>query len=120
MGPMMSGMMGMYENRMQVVDYQWAGGGRYGSDRRAPLLSAQQWPIAVDGQPIGVLLVQGSMMGHTTFDSDRLVQGNRAVVVAGTVAGLVALLLAGLLVRQITRPVGGLIAALRRIAGGGI
>lgn len=119
MGPMMSGMMGMYENRMQVVDRA----GQVVADTvaadDAPLLSAQQWPITDNGEPIGVLLVQGSMMGHTTFDSELLVRGvTRAVIVAGTIAGIVALLMAGLLVRQITRPVGSLIAASRQIAGG--
>lgn len=69
MGSMMQGMMGMYENRMQIVDHA----GEVVADTQptvaAPLLLAQQWPITVTGQPVGMLLVQGSMMGHTTFDS---------------------------------------------------
>lgn len=119
MGPMMRGMMGLYENRMQILDRTERVVADTEPANQSPLLTAQQWPITLDGQPIGTLVVQGTMMGHTTFDSETLLRGvTRAVIVAGSVAGLVALLMAGLLVRQITRPITALIHASRRIAAG--
>ncbi|MCB0187590.1 MAG: HAMP domain-containing protein, partial [Caldilineaceae bacterium] len=119
MGPMMQGMMGLYENRMQILDGAALVVADTDAANPSPLLSAQQWPIMLDGQLIGTLLVQGAMMGHTTLDSEAVLRGvTRAVVVAGSVAGLVALLMAGLLIRQITRPITGLTHASRQIAAG--
>jgi two-component system OmpR family sensor kinase/two-component system sensor histidine kinase BaeS len=120
MGGMMSGMMGMADNRMQVLNTA----GQVVADSAgfvdaAPLPLAQRWPIVIDGQEVGVLLVEGSMMGHGDIDDGRLLVGvTRSVLIAGLMAGGVALLLAGLIVRQITRPLASLTRASGRIAAG--
>ena len=119
MNPMIQGMMGVYNNRMQIVD----NAGQIVADTEptssARFSSTQQWPITNHDQSIGVLLVEGSMMGPTTFDGETVLRGvTRAVTVAGSIAGIVALFMAGLLVRQIMRPVASLAHAARRIAAG--
>lgn len=122
MNGMMGGMMGMMSGRLQVVDMtglvvadSLGGGGSQPLDNRA----TRQWPLVVDGQQVGTLLVEGSMMGMMGVDDQTVLSGvTRAVLIAGLVAGVVALLLGGVLVRQITQPLAGLAAASGRIAAG--
>jgi len=121
MNTMLSGMMGMFNNRMQVMN----SAGQVVADTETgagPLiLPVQQWPIINGEQSIGSLLVEGSMMSHAYLDNDELLRAvTRSVVVAGSLAGIVALLLAGWLVRQITRPVSSLVQASRGIAAGNL
>ncbi|HRW11126.1 MAG TPA: ATP-binding protein [Caldilineaceae bacterium] len=119
MNSMFQGMMGMYNNRMQVVDAEGRLVADTEEDTGSPLSAVQRWPIFVDEAEVGSLVVEGAMMGHTMLDGDILLRGvTRAAIVAGSIAGIVALLMAGLLVRQITRPVAGLVQASRNIADG--
>ncbi len=119
MNRMMSGMMGMLNNRMKIVDINGEIVADTDARAGAPLLPIQQWPITIRDQQVGTLWVEGSMMGHAHLDDAQLLRGvTRAVIVAGSIAGLVALLLAGLLVRQITHPLASLIQASRSIAAG--
>ena len=119
---MMGGMMGMMDNRMQVVDAAdnvvadtHAAAGAQPISGQA----TQQWPLVVDGQVVGTLLIEGSMMSMGDVDDQTLLRGvTRAVVIAGLVAGAVALVMGGLLVRQITQPLAGLAQASGRIAEG--
>ncbi len=121
MGGMMQGMMGMPNNRMQIVNPNGQIVADTAAASGAPVLSMQQWPITIGDQQVGTLLVEGSMMGHARLDDAQLLRGvTRAVIVAGSIAGIVALLLAGLLVRQITRPLAGLTQASRSIAAGNL
>jgi signal transduction histidine kinase len=122
MSSVMGGMMGMYENRVQVSDTTGAvvADTLVGPDR-SPLRThtVQQWPILVAGQAVGSLVVEGAMMVGSPARNDSLMAGvTRAVVLAGLTAGLVGLLLAGVLVRQVTRPLTFLTSASRRIAAG--
>lgn len=120
MAGMMGGMMGMANNRLQLVD----AAGNVVADTQAnakarPLTNqaTARWPLVVDGQLVGTLLVGGSMMG--SVDNRTLLGGvTRAVLIAGLVAGAVALLMGGLLVRQITQPLAGLTQASGQIATG--
>jgi signal transduction histidine kinase len=122
MSSMMSGMMGMADNRAQIIDKT----GAVVADTLAapgssplPTDTAQRWPITVGGQEIGFLLVEGALMAGSPARNDSLVTGvTRAVLLAGFTAGIVGLLLAGLLVRQITRPLSSMATASRRIAAG--
>lgn len=122
MSGMMGNIMGMFNNHMQVldtsgkvvVDTMGAVGGAVLSSPQV-----QRWPIVVNQQTIGTLLVEGSMMRATDAESATvLVAITRAVLLAGLVAGVVAMLLAGLLVRQITQPLVALTMASRLIATG--
>jgi signal transduction histidine kinase len=122
MAGMMGSMMGMHENRLQVVD----DGGRVVADtggppgtqpRAAPPL--ETWPIVVDGETVGTLLVAGSLMGAATSDSSLLVGSvTRTVLYAALVAGVAALLMAAAIAHQITRPLMNLTQAARRVAAG--
>jgi signal transduction histidine kinase len=126
MSDMMGSMMGMHENRIQVVDSAGvvvadtqgpAGGQPLSPGQITP--NVQRWPLVVGDAPKGNLLVEGAMMVGTSARNDSLVAGvTRAVVLAGLTAGLVGLLLALLLVRQITRPLSSLTQASSRIAEG--
>lgn len=122
MSNMMGGMMGMYDNRVQVVDAANRvvadTGGVIGSTPLHPA-TVQRWPLTVGDQEVGFLLVEGGMMVGSPVQNENLVAGvTRAVVLAGLTAAAVGLLLAGLLVRQITRPLSSMTAASSRIARG--
>lgn len=122
MSNMMGGMMGMYDNRVQVVDAANRvvadTGGDIGSTPLHPA-TVQRWPLTVGDQEVGFLLVEGGMMVGSPVQNENLVAGvTRAVVLAGLTAAAVGLLLAGLLVRQITRPLSSMTAASSRIASG--
>jgi signal transduction histidine kinase len=79
--------------------------------------SAEGWPIQVDGQRVGTLILEGTaMMGS---DGDALVAGvTRSVLIAALLAGLVAFLLGAVLIRQITSPLAALTEASQQIARG--
>jgi two-component system sensor histidine kinase BaeS len=126
MSDMMGNMMGMYDNRVQVVD---AGGGVVadtdGTVGGQPLPAhqtthtVQGWPVIVDETVVGELLVEGALMVGSADRNDSLMAGvTRSVLVAGLTAGMLGLLLAILLVRQITRPLNSLNRASSRIAAG--
>jgi two-component system OmpR family sensor kinase/two-component system sensor histidine kinase BaeS len=122
MSSMMRGMMGMHDNRAQILDET----GAVVADTLAapgssplPTDAVQRWPITVGRQEIGFLLVEGALMAGSPTRNNRVVTGvTRAVLLAGLTAGVVGLLLAGLLVRQITRPLSSMTTASRRIAAG--
>jgi two-component system OmpR family sensor kinase/two-component system sensor histidine kinase BaeS len=122
MSGMMGGIMGMMSGRLQILDDT----GQVVADSftapgALPLnsQSTRQWPLVVDGQQVGTLLVEGSMMGMSGVDDQTILTGvTRAVLIAGLVAGAVALLMGGLLVHQITQPLAGLTQASGRIAAG--
>ncbi len=117
---MMGGMMGMHNNRIQLLD---AAGlvlaDSLGDLTPLPAATVRTWPIRHNGQTIGLLAVEGLLMNATDASDGGLVRGvTRAVLVAGLVAGGFGLLLAGVLVRQITYPLAGLRQASHRIAAG--
>jgi two-component system, OmpR family, sensor histidine kinase BaeS len=126
MSDMMGSMMGMHENRIQILDAT----GLVVADTHGPAggqplpahpvtHTVQRWPIVTNERPVGELLVEGALMVGTSLRNDSLMGGvTRAVLVAGLTAGVVGLLLAMLLVRQITRPLSSLNRASSRIAGG--
>ncbi len=120
MRDMMGGMMGMHNNRIQLLDTT----GQILADSHGmltPLAAAngRTWPIQHDGQPVGLLVVEGMLMSATDTTDGLLVRSvTRAVLVAGLLAGGLGLVLAGLLVRQITYPLAGLRQASYRIAAG--
>lgn len=119
---MMGGMMGMMNNRLQVVDSSdnvlvdtHAGVGLLPMAGQ----TIQRWPLVVDGRLVGMLLIEGSMMSMGGFDNSALLSGvTRAVFIAGLVAGAIALLMGGLFVRQITLPLASLTKASTQIAAG--
>jgi hypothetical protein len=64
MSDMMGSMMGMHDNRVQIVDQQE----RVVADTagtvgvaRLPAAAVQRWPILVDAQTVGALLVEGDL-----------------------------------------------------------
>jgi two-component system, OmpR family, sensor histidine kinase BaeS len=126
MSDVMGSMMGMHENRLQILDAT----GVVVADTHGPAGSqplpahqithtVQQWPLVAGDVQVGELLVEGALMVGTSARNDNLVSGiTRAVLVAGLTAGGVGLLLAMLLVRQITRPLSSLNRASSQIAGG--
>jgi len=122
MSSIMSNVMGMTDNRMQIVDASGiviADTSSSASSSPLPIHTTQRWPITVGNQEVGYLLVEGAMMTGSAAHNRNLVAGvTRAVVLAGFTAGIVGLLLAGLLVRQITRPLSSLTTASSRIAEG--
>lgn len=122
MSGMVGSMMGMFDNRVQVIDARGIVVADTAGTIGKPMIDTelvQRWPIMVDNIQVGTLLVEGSMMGHPHLDDALLLSGiTRAVLVAGLIAGLVAVLMAGLLVRQITRPLANLNQASSRIAAG--
>jgi signal transduction histidine kinase len=119
---MVGNMMGMHENRIQVLDQ--AGGvvaDSTGPPGGAPLTVAplEHWPIIVDGALVGELVVEGSLMGATALDPAPLVGSvTRTVFFAAVIAALAGLGLAAVLIRQLTRPLVDLTHASRRIAHG--
>ncbi len=122
MSGMMGNMMGMYNNRVQVVDENGVvvadSEGPAGTSRLTDS-TTQSWPITLNGAALGELLVAGVMMHRRDDEGATLLNGvTRAVLVAGLIAGAVALILAGLLVRQVTRPLAALAQASHRIAAG--
>jgi signal transduction histidine kinase len=122
MSSMMGGMMGMHDNRIQIVDAtNTVVADTMGNTGAAlmPTAGVQRWPILVGDQEVGYLVVEGGMMVGSPVQNENLVAGvTRAVALAGLTAGAVGLLLAGLLVRQITRPLSSMTAASSRIARG--
>jgi len=122
MSGMVGSMMGMFDNRIQIIDANGVVVADAAGVAGGPALTTdlvQRWPIRVEGKPIATLLVEGAMMGHPHLDDARLLSGvTRAVLMAGLIAGLVALVMAALLVRQITRPLVSLSQASSRIAAG--
>ena len=127
MGGMMGSIMGMAENHIQVVDQQGAViadssvSGTPSLATTQPLNGAaiQRWAILVDGQEVGAILAEGSLMSASLMHDAQIVQGvTRAVLLAGLIAGVVGMVLAWLLVRQITRPLATLTSASERIANG--
>lgn len=122
MSDIMGSMMGMYNNRVQVVDQQGgvvADTAEMAGTTQLPLATSQRWPLVVANQEIGALLVEGNLMTAAPLRHAVLLAGvTRAVLLAGLIAGLVGLLLALLLVRQITRPLASLAQASSRIAAG--
>ncbi|MFN8492134.1 MAG: ATP-binding protein [Caldilineaceae bacterium] len=122
MSGMMGNMMGIFNSRMQVLDQTGQvvldTGGAVGG-RALTTGHIQRWPLVVNQQTVGALLVEGAMMQATDTESATvLLAVTRAVLLASVVAGGVALLLAGLLVRQITRPLTSLTQASSQIATG--
>lgn len=131
MSNVMGNMMGMNNNRIQVLAMDGAvvadsqsitGASGAGHGRRLGQQldeSIQRWPIMVNETQVGELVAEGGLMVGASARNNSLVAGvTRAVVVAGLTAGLVGLLMALLLVRQITRPLGSLMHAASQIAGG--
>lgn len=121
MSGMMGNMMGMFDSRMQVIDrvgqvvLDTSG---TGGDAALATSDVQRWPLMVNQQLVGTLLVEGSMMRTDAESTTVLLAVTRAVLLAGLVAGVVAVLLAGLLVRQVTQPLVALAWASRLIAAG--
>lgn len=119
---MMGNVMGMHNNRIQVVDADGivvADSNGMGGGPQLTTQPVQSWPIMVNNQLVGTLLAEGTMMRATDAESVSLLVGvTRALLVAGLVAGVVTLMLAGLLVRQVTRPLASLTQASSRIASG--
>lgn len=126
MSDMMGNMMGMNNNRIQIVD---AAGAVVADSRDLPggprrlgrplATDVQRWPLLVNDTQVGELLAEGGLMVGSSMRSSTLVAGvTRAVLIAGMTAGVVGLMLALLLVRQITRPLGSLTQAASQIADG--
>ena len=122
MSGVMGNMMGMHENRLVVLDAQEnVVGDSQGSS--TPLLPPlQHWPLVVNGEPVGTLVVQGALMG-AAMDAGanaNLLVGSltRTVLLAALAAGVAALALAALIVRQITQPLDNLSSAAQRINAG--
>ena len=126
MSDMMGNMMGMNNNRIQIVD---AAGAVVADSRDLPggprrlgrplATDVQRWPLLVNDTQVGELLAEGGLMVGSSMRSNSLVAGvTRAVLIAGMTAGVVGLMLALLLVRQITRPLGSLTQAASQIADG--
>jgi signal transduction histidine kinase len=119
---MFGNMMGMAANRIQVLDANGAVvADSAGAAGGAPLTTAplEHWPLLVDGELVGELVIEGSMMGAARSDPAPLVSSvTRTVFVAALIAAVAGLLLAAALVRQITRPLMDLTQASRRIAQG--
>lgn len=122
MGGVMGGMMGMPNNRLQVVDTaNNVVADTHANASSSPLTGTaiQSWPIVTNSRRVGTLLVEGSLMGMRGVDDRTLLGGvTRAVFVAGLVAGLIALIVGGLLIRQITQPLTDLTQASGQIAAG--
>lgn len=131
MSNVMGNMMGMNNNRIQVLDRDGtvvadsqnitgttgAGHGRRVGQQLDD--SVQRWPIMVNEAQVGELVAEGGLMVGASARNNSLVAGvTRAVLLAGLTAGLVGLLMALLLVRQITRPLSSLMRAAHQIAAG--
>lgn len=75
-------------------------------------------PITVDGQAVGILLVEGSDGG--TLGRELLGRVSRSIWLVGAIVGLVAMVVGGLLVAGLLRPVRELTAASRALAQGNL
>jgi signal transduction histidine kinase len=119
---MFGSMMGMAANRIQVLDRSGVVmADSHGPAGGAPLHTAplEHWPLLLNGELIGELVVEGSLMGAAATDSAPLVDSvTRTVFVAAVIAALAGLFLAAVLVRQITRPLVDLTHASRQITRG--
>ena len=123
MSGMMGNMMGMHENRLVVLDTQErVVGDSQGTGEpslESPLKpSLQRWPLVVDGETIGTMVVQGALMGAAANSSLLVGSLTRTVLLAALAAGVAALALAALIVRQITQPLDDLSRAAQRISAG--
>ncbi|MBX3001630.1 MAG: HAMP domain-containing protein [Caldilineaceae bacterium] len=123
---MMHGMMGngqmmrMFDGTVLVLDAAGQPIASLGdlSNLSPSLRSGQDgWPLLLDGERIGMLIVEGTPI--TGLDSDSLVSAvTRAVLTAALVAAAVAFVLGAVLIRQITRPLAQLNSAAKEIAVG--
>lgn len=77
----------------------------------------QGMPLAVDGQPVGTLLVAAPMLNQGP-EAEFLAAVRNGILVGGLLAGSLALLLGSLLAFQITSPLRALAEAARRVAHG--
>lgn len=110
-----------YGQRVIVADAQ----GRVVADsfgeRVGQMLGAddlrQGMPLAVDGQPVGTLLVAAPMLNQGP-EAEFLAAVRNGILVGGLLAGSLALLLGSLLAFQITSPLRALADAARRVADG--
>jgi signal transduction histidine kinase len=84
------------------------------------------WPVQVDGQTVGTLIVAGMRPPQPDVPWDRIspeaaatvARVQRAIIIAGLTAGAVALVIAGLLAWSLVRPLRRLTAAAEGIAHG--
>ena len=123
MSGMMGNMIGMHENRLVVLDAQENVVGDSQSASGVPLVPPlQHWPLVVNGEAVGTMVVQGALMGPAigTAADASLVVGSltRTVLLAALAAGAAALALGALIVRQITQPLDNLSSAAQRINAG--
>jgi two-component system OmpR family sensor kinase/two-component system sensor histidine kinase BaeS len=144
MSGMMGSMIGMHENHLLILD----GAGRVVGDSLAgdslggdplagdslagdPVASdslgagagalappLQRWPVVVNGEEVGALVVQGALMGPAANPNLLLGSMTRTVLLAAAAGGVVALVLSALVVRQITQPLDDLSRAAQRISAG--
>lgn len=118
----MGGAMAAFDGRVRVVDTS----GRIVADNSGPtggslpLGGAERgWPLTLDGQQIGTLLIDSPLMALPPTAAQSLLGGvTQAVLIAALAAALVAVALGALLVRQITRPLTALSYSSARIAAG--
>ncbi len=121
---MMSGvagaMMGMRDNHLVVIDTEERVIAKLPGAAASALLEPplQRWPLVVNDQVVGTMVVQGALMGAGDIPNLLIGSVTRTVLLAALVAGLVALALAGLIVRQITLPLDDLSKAARLISAG--
>jgi two-component system OmpR family sensor kinase/two-component system sensor histidine kinase BaeS len=123
MSGMMGNMMGMHENRLVVLDTQErVVGDSQGTGEPSPESPLkpplQRWPLVVNGETIGTMVVQGALMGAAANSSLLVGSLTRTVLLAALAAGVAALALAALIVRQITQPLNDLSRAAQRISAG--
>ncbi len=92
---MFGSMMGMAANRIQVLDRSGiVMADSHGPAGGAPLHTAplEHWPLLLNGELIGELVVEGSLMGAAATDSAPLVDSvTRTVFVAAVIAALAGL-----------------------------
>ena len=131
MSGVMGNMMGMHENRLVILDAQENVVGDSQETSGMPLVPPlQQWPLVVNGEAVGTMVVQGALMGAVmgpvmdpmmdpAANANLLVGSlTRTVLLAALAAGAAALVLGALLVRQITQPLDNLSSAAQRINAG--
>ncbi|MBK9050208.1 MAG: HAMP domain-containing protein [Chloroflexi bacterium] len=75
-------------------------------------------PLAVNGKPVGTLLIRAPGMGNSRAGEQFLTEVNRAILWGGFVAVLLALFLGLLLAHRLTRPLRQLTQATRQMAAG--
>ena len=135
MSGVMGNMMGMRENRLVVLDVQenivgdsqgasgalpGVSGALAGASLSALAPPLQRWPLVVNGEVVGTMIVEGALMGAVMDEGANLLVGSltRTVLLAALTAGVAALVLGALLVRQITQPLDNLSRAAQRINTG--